>query len=131
MSLRYRLFGIPANVDEVVERAQRTGEIPESYATRTQVGTLVPDCQIFKYKVGVKIGRTKVPVHQWERSFNHFVKGLDDDRPDFVVADHCAHEKAEEVASELSQEGIPVFYNGEIYCSPKNSEPTRSLSLVQ
>ncbi len=130
MSLRFKLLGIPANVAEVVERAQRTGETPEVYTTRTQVGTLVPNCQTFIYNIGVKIGKAKVLTHQWKKSFDNFVKGLDDNRFDFTSADHRAHERAEKTAVELSQKGIPVFYEGEIYCSPKNSEPTLSLSLV-
>jgi len=123
MALRYRLLGIPINIDEVVDRAQRTGEMPEAYSTRKMINSLVPDTRPFMYEVGVRIGRTRVPVHQWEKSFNHFVKGLDDGRPDFTAADNLAHKRAEDLAAELSQKGIPVLYNGEIYCSPENSEP--------
>ena len=129
MSLRY-LFGIPANINEVVARAQRTGEIPEVYATRQNIGTLVPDAQRFRYKVGVRIGKATVPISQWEQSFNRFVQGIDDDRPDFTASGHITHIRAEDLATELSQRGIPVLYNGEIYCSPINSEPDDSVKFL-
>lgn len=123
MSLRYQILGIPTNINEVVDRAQRTGEMPKAYATRKMINSLDPNTRPFMYEVGVRIGRTRVPVHLWKRSFNHFVKGLDDSRPDFTAADNLAHERAEDLAAKLSQKGIPVLYNNEIYCSPANSEP--------
>ena len=121
MSLRYSLLGIPANLHEVVDRARRTGEMSEVYATRNMINSLDPQTRPFMYEVGVKIGRARVPVNRWERSFNNFVKGLDDSRPDFVAVDRVAQERAKALAAELSQKGIPVLYNGEIYCSPVNS----------
>ena len=117
MSLRYQLFGIPANGNEVVDRAKITGEMPEVYATRKNIGTIVPDAQRFRYKVAVRIGKTKVLMTQWEQSFNRFVQGLDDDRPDFTASGHIAHQVAEDLATELSQKGIPILYNGDILCS--------------
>jgi len=123
MSLRYKLLGIPANIDEVIDRAQRTGEMSEAYAKRNMINSLDPHTRPFMYEVGVRIGRTRVPVYRWERSFNHFVKGIDDCRLDFVTADRVAQERVEELAAELSRKGIPVLYNNEIYCSPVNSEP--------
>lgn len=133
MSLRYQLLGIPANIDEVVDRAQRTHEMPEVYPTRgvvngfTAVNPVAPECsngaQKVQYRIKVRIGRTKITAAQWEKWFNGFVFGIDNHRSDFVAEDRFARERAEDLAAELSRKGIPVLYNDEIYCSPVNSEP--------
>lgn len=120
MSLRYKLFGIPASVEEVVDRAQRTGEIPEVYPNSKIVDGF--DCSDtyspqnswhalkIRYEIIVRIGKTKVIDQQWERWFKNFVLGIDDKRYDFVSQGHLAHERAEDLAAQLSQKGIPVLY---------------------
>lgn len=117
MSLRYRLLGIPTNIDEVVERAKRTGEIPEIYSTRQNIGTLVPNCQRFKYRIGVKIGRVKVRAYEWVRSFTNFVQEVDSGRADFVIADKVSFMEVQGLARELSQKGVQVLCGNEIFCS--------------
>ena len=90
MSLQYRLFKSPGNVSEIVDRAQRTGELPEVYATRQNIGTLVPTAQRFEYAVNVCMGRTRVSVCRWEKAFEFFCEQLNSDRYDFVAANEYA-----------------------------------------
>ena len=117
MSLKYRVFGIPANVDEVVARAQETGEVSEVYTRRQNMGCLVSGCQMFKYEIGVKLRKMRVTAYEWEKSFENFVEGIDDDRFDFVTTNRASHERARELAKDLARKGIPVLYAGETYSS--------------
>jgi len=122
MTLKYILLEITATIDEVVNRAQRTSEMPEVYATRKITPSLDPYTRPFKYEVNVKVGRKKFVVETWERSFDNFVSGLDDNRPDFVAAGDYANERAKIFAIKLSQKGISVLYCNMIYSSPRNTE---------
>lgn len=115
MSLKYTLFGIPSNLDEAIDRVQRTGEIPEVYVSRKIVNSLDPFYRPFQYTVGLAFGKTKVPVHRWKQSFPNFVQGIDDARWDFVDADCCARERAEDLVAQISQRAIPVFYAGDLF----------------
>lgn len=125
MTLLYWLFGRPGNIDEVVDRARRTGEISEVYATRRNVGTLVPATQRFEYRVGVRIGKIKVWIDKWEQTFEFFVQELNKGRYDFVAAEEDAQEKVRKLAEELNRRGIMVLYGNEIYY---NSERIASLN---
>lgn len=130
MSIRYRLFKIPVNVDEVADRTQKTNEIPIMYAKRKQKGTLVPGLQTFSYEIGVKLGKLKVPLRSWERTFENFVLGLDNNRGDFLNSDNYAHIMSLKTAKELNSSGVTVKLGDCIYCAPQRySPPANSLSV--
>lgn len=130
MSIRYRLFKIPVNINEVADRTQKTDEIPTMYAKRKQKGTLIPGAQTFSYEIGVKFGKLKVPLCGWERTFENFVPELDNNRGDFLNSDNYAHIMSLKTANELNSRGVTVKLGDCIYCaSQRYSSPASFLSV--
>ena len=117
MSRIYQLFKVPINEDDVVERAKRTGEVPEVRLSTNTVASLDTLCGALRGKIRIKIGHASVPISNYEISYR---RDLRFDGPEY--AERGFRTKARGIARELSGEGIEVTCLGQAYSPPEQPE---------
>ncbi|HLA23338.1 MAG TPA: hypothetical protein VJZ93_02270 [Candidatus Nanoarchaeia archaeon] len=115
MSLLYKLFGIPRNFNEVIERATSKNIIPNVFVRRVVLSLDTSSASIHDdtYKVKIKSGIWEITTS------NIFVKGYgfydprakgDEENRKLILETH-----GHRVADYLSSKGIVVTVNGEFY----------------
>lgn len=115
-SLLYKLFKIPRTIEEVVEKSNKTKEIPEVFLKRFRGSTLAPGSSIFNYKVGVKLGWFGFTLYGFKESLSNYVHGVDNPAR-LEKTDEFVKNIAYKLADELSNtNGCRVVkINGEFY----------------
>ena len=101
-------------MDEAVDKAYKTGKIPNVCVKRSRGNSLVPGTARYEYTVSVQVGRTMLTVHRWETWHENYVPCVDG-YSRLESKDIYALEKASEVANKLSSRGLAVQLNGEFY----------------
>lgn len=113
MRMIKKLLKIPTSVDEVVERAQRTGEVPEIIATRQFVPAQVPNNTFLKYELGLRIGRAKIIINKKEWSKKQVEYPNENAKFDSICTQHVDEhhqQQAQALIFQLCKKGIKVDY---------------------
>ena len=94
-------------VDQIVKKVKKKKRrtTPKVFVKRTQEGTLVPGAAVFIYQVGVKLGWRRLVVHEWRKSFENYVPGIDG-KSRLQTDDELARGGANALREKLEQRGI-------------------------
>jgi hypothetical protein len=113
MTLLYGLFGIPRNLDEVLDKSEKKKLIPNVVIKRRYIPHNIPGTSGFKYRIGVEVGLTKLNLFESKDIWiNNYIPEIDGAS---CFQDIPYREMACEIADKLSSKGFTVKLNNEFY----------------